>query len=60
MNRIQFAALRWLADGESTFTNMKAFAFNDYADSRALKLLVKALERQSHVGNFSFANPKLC
>lgn len=49
LNRIQFTALRWLAEGESTFKNMKAFAFNDYADRRAMRCLKAALAKQSHI-----------
>ena len=49
LNRTQFAALKWLADGENRFASMRAFAFNDYADRRAVKLLESALERQGHV-----------
>jgi hypothetical protein len=49
LNRILFAALKWLAEGGSDFANMKAFAFNDYADRGALGLLLVALEKQGHV-----------
>ena len=49
LNRIQFAALKWLANGGDWFANMKAFAFNDYADRGAVRLLEFALERQGHV-----------
>lgn len=48
LNRIMFAALKHLSS-ENSFTNMRAYAFNDYADRGALKLAQAALVRQDHV-----------
>jgi hypothetical protein len=48
LNRTMLAALKTLSSAGS-FTNMKAYAFNDYADKGAIKLVQHALERQSHV-----------
>jgi hypothetical protein len=49
LNRIQFAALKWLAEGGSKFLNLRAFAFNDYADHDTIRLLQYCLQKQSHV-----------
>lgn len=49
LNRIQFTALKWLAEGGSKFSNMRVFAFNDYADHDATRLLQYSLQKQSHV-----------
>lgn len=48
LNRLQFAALKYLAE-ENTFSNMRAFAFNDYAEPEAIRLLKVALASQRHV-----------
>lgn len=48
LNRLQFLALKQLAS-ESRFSNMRAFAFNDYDDRNAISLLEKALSSQPHV-----------
>lgn len=48
LNRIQIAGLKYLA-AENTFSNMRAFAFNSYADPGALNLIKVALSRQPHV-----------
>jgi hypothetical protein len=48
LNRIQFAALRELS-ADNTFSAMRVYAFNDYADKPAIGLLKHALERQKHV-----------
>ena len=48
LNRLQIAALYSLAS-KNTFKNMRAFAFNDYADAGALALLMIALKSQKHV-----------
>lgn len=49
LNRLQFAALKHLAL-QSTFSNMRAFAFNDYNDGDAVALVKAALSRhQSQV-----------
>ena len=48
LNRLQFAALKNLG-AENTFSNMRAFAFNSYADPGAIDLLKAALSNQPHV-----------
>jgi hypothetical protein len=48
LNRLQFAALKYLAV-ENAFSNMRVFAFNDYADSGAIDLLKAAMSNQPHV-----------
>jgi len=48
LNRLQFAALKYLA-AENTFSNMRAFAFNNYADPGAINLLKAALSKQPHI-----------
>jgi hypothetical protein len=48
LNRLQFLALKQLAS-ESRFSNMRAFAFNDYDDRNAISLIEKALSSQPHV-----------
>lgn len=48
LNRLQFAALKCLA-AENKLSNMRAFAFNNYADSGAIELLKAALSNQPHV-----------
>lgn len=47
-NRLQFAALKHLASS-CTLANLRAFAFNDYADPGAMVLLRSALQGQPHV-----------
>lgn len=49
LNRTQFIALKWLAEGGNTFEHMKVFAFNDYADRDAVRLIRHALQKQGHV-----------
>jgi hypothetical protein len=49
LNRIQVAALKWLAQGEDGFKNMEMVAFNDYADPYALKLLSTALRNRGYI-----------
>jgi hypothetical protein len=48
LNRLQFAALKSLS-AENHFKGMRVFAFNDYLDKPAVKLLKHALETQKHV-----------
>jgi hypothetical protein len=48
LNRLQFAALKYLAD-KNKFLNMRAFAFNNYADPGAVGLLKAALSNQPHI-----------
>jgi len=48
LNRVMLSALKTLS-ASNVFTNMKAFAFNDYADPGAMKLAKNALEKQKHV-----------
>lgn len=48
LNRITLAALRTLSSS-NIFRNMRAFAFNDYADPGAIPLLRSALRRQERV-----------
>jgi hypothetical protein len=48
LNRLMFAALKHLSS-ENIFTNMRAYAFNDYADKGGMKLAEAALEKQRHV-----------
>jgi hypothetical protein len=48
LNRLQFAAVKNLSS-TSTFSNMRAFAFNDYADREAIALLRVALREQPTV-----------
>lgn len=48
LNRLQFVALRLLACGNA-FSNMRVFAFNDYADPEAISLLKSALSNQPHI-----------
>ena len=48
LNRLQFAALKYLATG-NMFLNMRVFAFNSYADPSAINLLKIALSNQPHI-----------
>jgi len=48
LNRLLIMALK-LVSQENKFNNMRVFGFNDYEDKAALKLLKKALEKQSHI-----------
>jgi hypothetical protein len=48
LNRLQFAALKGLAF-ENALSNMRVFAFNDYADRGAINLLKHTLSTQPHV-----------
>jgi hypothetical protein len=48
LNRLQFAALKYLA-AKNKFWNMRAFAFNNYADSGAINLIKAALSNQPHI-----------
>ncbi|TVY17110.1 hypothetical protein LARI1_G007431 [Lachnellula arida] len=48
LNRLLILALR-LVSQDNEFRNMRVFGFGDYADKTAVRLLKKALEKQSHV-----------
>lgn len=48
LNRIAFVALKLLSSHD-TFSNMKVFAFNNYADPQATFYLRKALRSQPHI-----------
>lgn len=48
LNRVMLAALKHISS-ENHFANMRAYAFNDYADKAALRLTEAALEEQDHV-----------
>jgi hypothetical protein len=48
LNRLQFAALKYLA-ASNKFFNMRAFAFNSYADPSATSLVKAALSNQPHI-----------
>jgi len=54
LNRLTVAALSHLS-AHNTFTNLRLFAFNDYADRGILSLAKAALSNQFHVGVVSKA-----
>lgn len=48
LNRLMVLALKVLSD-QNTFTNMRIFSVNDYADAQILALAKSALAKQTHV-----------
>ena len=48
LNRLMLAALRHLSS-HNAFSNLRVFAFNDYADRNILRLVKSALKKQEHV-----------
>lgn len=48
LNHLMLAGLRALSDS-GYFKNMRIFAFNDYADQNIMRLVARALIKQSHV-----------
>jgi hypothetical protein len=48
LNRLMLAAL-WHLSSHNTFSNLRVFAFNDYADRDILPLVESALREQKHV-----------